>query len=54
MNQGFGTYYDNFDFAKYKTISLDSVRREGGEVIEAFFDWFDDGARRFLQLDPPV
>jgi arylsulfatase A-like enzyme/lipopolysaccharide biosynthesis regulator YciM len=41
LNQGFGTYYDNFDFAKYKTISLDSVRRDGAEVIGAFRDWLD-------------
>jgi arylsulfatase A-like enzyme/tetratricopeptide (TPR) repeat protein len=40
LNQGFDYYYDNFDFAKYKTISLDSVQREGGEVVKAFFDWF--------------
>jgi arylsulfatase A-like enzyme/Tfp pilus assembly protein PilF len=40
VNQGFDYYYDNFDFAKYKTISLDSVQRKGGEVIQAFFDWF--------------
>lgn len=41
INQGFDYYYDNFDFAKYKKISLDSVQREGGEVIKAFFDWYD-------------
>jgi arylsulfatase A-like enzyme/Tfp pilus assembly protein PilF len=41
IDQGFDYYYDNFDFAKYKKISLDSVQREGGEVIKAFFDWFD-------------
>ena len=40
LNQGFDYYFDNFDFAKYKTISLDSVQREGGEVVKAFFDWF--------------
>ncbi len=40
LNQGFDYYYDNFDFAKYKTISLDSVQREGGEVVKAFSDWF--------------
>jgi arylsulfatase A-like enzyme/Tfp pilus assembly protein PilF len=40
VNQGFDYYYDNFDFAKYKTISLDSVQRKGGEVIQAFLDWF--------------
>jgi len=41
LDQGFDYYYDNFDFAKYKTISLDSVQRKGGEVIKAFFDWFE-------------
>jgi len=41
LDQGIDYYYDNFDFAKYKRISLDSVQREGGEVIEAFFEWFE-------------
>jgi arylsulfatase A-like enzyme/Tfp pilus assembly protein PilF len=44
ISQGFDYYYDNFDFAKYKKISLDSVQREGGEVIKAFFEWFDQNA----------
>jgi arylsulfatase A-like enzyme/Flp pilus assembly protein TadD len=49
LNQGFDYYYDNFDFAKYKKISLDSVQREGGEVTKAFFDWFEtNGDRRFF------
>jgi len=49
LNQGFDYYYDNFDFAKYKKISLDSVQREGGEVAKAFFDWFKtNGDRRFF------
>lgn len=42
INQGFDYYYDHFDFAKYKTIGLDSVRRKGGEVIQAFFDWLGE------------
>ena len=42
LDQGIDYYYDNFDFAKYKTISLDSVQREGGEVIGAFFEWFEE------------
>ncbi|MFC2169904.1 sulfatase-like hydrolase/transferase [Acidobacteriota bacterium] len=41
LDQGIDYYYDNFDFTKYKTITLDSVQREGGEVIEAFFEWLD-------------
>jgi arylsulfatase A-like enzyme/Flp pilus assembly protein TadD len=49
IDQGFEYYYDNFDFAKYKKISLDSVQREGGEVIKAFFEWFDKNtAERFF------
>ena len=44
VSQGFDYYYDNFDFAKYKKISLDSVQREGGEVIKAFFEWFEKNA----------
>jgi arylsulfatase A-like enzyme/Tfp pilus assembly protein PilF len=44
INQGFDYYYDNFDFAKYKKISLDSVQREGGEVVKAFTEWFDKSA----------
>ncbi len=46
LNQGFDYYYDNFDFAKYKTISLDSVQREGGEVVKAFFDWFATNSQK--------
>ncbi len=42
LDQGIDYYYDNFDLAKYKTISLDSVQREGGEVIAPFFDWLED------------
>jgi len=42
LDQGIDYYYDNFDLAKYKTISLDSVQREGGEVIEPFFQWLED------------
>lgn len=45
INQGFDYYYDNFDFAKYKKISLDSVQREGGEVIKAFFEWFEKNSQ---------
>ena len=44
IDQGFDYYFDNFDFAKYKKISLDSVQREGGEVIKAFFEWFEENS----------
>jgi arylsulfatase A-like enzyme/tetratricopeptide (TPR) repeat protein len=41
INQGFDYYYDHFDFTKYKTISFDTVQRDGGEVVRAFFDWLE-------------
>ena len=46
LDQGIDYYYDNFDFTKYKRISLDSVQREGGEVIEAFFEWFEENYQK--------
>lgn len=46
LDQGFDHYYDNFDFAKYKKISLASVQREGGEVIQAFFEWFEKNPQK--------
>ena len=41
LDQGIDYYYDNFDFTEYKRVSLDSVQRKGGKVIEAFFEWFE-------------
>jgi arylsulfatase A-like enzyme/tetratricopeptide (TPR) repeat protein len=41
INQGFDYYYDHFDFAKYKTISFDTVQRNGDEVIRSFFGWLE-------------
>ncbi|MCX6570612.1 MAG: sulfatase-like hydrolase/transferase [Candidatus Aminicenantes bacterium] len=46
IDQGFDYYYDHFDFSKYKTISLDSVRRKGGEVVQAFFDWLQENRHK--------
>lgn len=49
VNQGFDYYYDQFDFSKYKTISLDSVQRTGDEVVSAFFKWLEaNGDKRFF------
>jgi arylsulfatase A-like enzyme/Tfp pilus assembly protein PilF len=42
LDQGFDTYYDNFDLTKYKTVSLDSVQRRGDEENQSqqkFFAW---------------
>jgi len=46
LDQGFDYYYDNFDFTKYKTVSLDSIQRKGEEVIKAFFDWFEKNYKK--------
>lgn len=46
LEQGIEYYNDNFDFTKYKTISLDSVQRKGGEVVKAFFDWFEKNYKK--------
>ena len=49
LDQGIDYYYDNFDFSKYERIALDTVQRDGGEVIEAFFEWFEgNNQKRFF------
>ncbi|MEN6311963.1 MAG: sulfatase-like hydrolase/transferase, partial [Acidobacteriota bacterium] len=46
IDQGFDHYHDDFDFSKYKTVSLDSVQRPGGEVVRAFLDWLAANGRK--------
>jgi len=46
LNQGFDVYHDNFDFARYKTIGLDTVQRRGGETLDAFLGWLERQAER--------
>lgn len=41
LDQGFDTYYDNFDLTKYKTVSLDSVQRRGDEVLAEAYKWLE-------------
>ncbi|MGH9460809.1 MAG: sulfatase-like hydrolase/transferase, partial [Vicinamibacteria bacterium] len=41
LNQGFDRYFDDFDLAKYETVSLDSVQRRGDEVLAEALDWMD-------------
>jgi len=41
LNQGFDTYFDNFDLSKYKTISLGNVQRRGDEVIDEVLGWLE-------------
>jgi arylsulfatase A-like enzyme/Flp pilus assembly protein TadD len=41
LNQGFDRYFDDFDLAKYETVSLDSVQRRGDEVLAEALGWMD-------------
>lgn len=44
INQGFDTYFDQFDLTKYKRISLGDVARTAGEVVDAAIPWLDQHA----------
>lgn len=39
LDQGFDTYFDQFDLSKYKSISLGNVQRRGDEVIDEALTW---------------
>jgi arylsulfatase A-like enzyme/Tfp pilus assembly protein PilF len=41
LHQGFDRYFDDFDLAKYETVSLDSVQRRGDEVLAEALGWMD-------------
>jgi len=41
LNQGFGTYDDQFDLAKYKRLDLAAVQRPGNQVMDAALKWLD-------------
>ena len=49
INQGFDTYFDNFDLSKYKAISLGAIQRPGNEVVDHGLQWLDESpASRFF------
>ena len=52
LNQGFDTYVDRFDVAKYKTVSLGGVARRAGEVVDNAMPWLEQhaGGRFFAWL----
>ena len=41
LDQGFDTYVDQFDVAKYKTVSLGGVSRRAGEVLDNAMPWLE-------------
>ena len=49
VNQGFDTYFDDFDLSKYKAISLGAIQRPGNEVVDHGLQWLDSvGSQRFF------
>jgi arylsulfatase A-like enzyme/Tfp pilus assembly protein PilF len=49
INQGFDTYFDNFDLSKYKVISLGAIQRPGNEVVDEGLKWLAHvGSSRFF------
>ena len=41
LNQGFGTYDDQFDMNKFKHLDLAAVQRPGDQVMDAALHWLD-------------
>ncbi len=41
LSQGFDRYFDDFDFAKYERVSLDSGQRPGNEVLTEAIGWME-------------
>jgi choline-sulfatase len=49
LDQGFGTYQDDFDLTNIKAMSLASVKRPGNEVVDLALKWMDGVAdQRFF------
>jgi tetratricopeptide (TPR) repeat protein len=41
LNQGFDTYFDNFDLSKFERISLGTVQRPANEVMDEALGWLE-------------
>ena len=41
INQGFDTYFDDFDLSKFKVFSMGSIQRPGNEVVDKALPWID-------------
>jgi choline-sulfatase len=49
LDQGFETYFDDFDLTKYRAISLGAIQRPGNEVVDKALDWLNGVAgQRFF------
>ncbi|MEN6559501.1 MAG: sulfatase-like hydrolase/transferase [Acidobacteriota bacterium] len=41
LNQGFGTYFDDFALSRFAAASFDTVRRPANEVLDAALPWIE-------------
>ena len=49
LDQGFETYFDDFDLSKYRAISLGAIQRPGNEVVDKALEWMSTVAgQRFF------
>ncbi|MBP1636840.1 MAG: hypothetical protein H6Q10_3414, partial [Acidobacteria bacterium] len=45
IDQGFDTYFDDFDLGKSRVMSVGSIQRPGNEVVDKALPWIDEAAR---------
>ncbi|HTM25406.1 MAG TPA: sulfatase-like hydrolase/transferase [Vicinamibacterales bacterium] len=41
INQGFDTYFDDFDLSKYKVFAMGAIQRPGNEVVDRALPWIE-------------
>ena len=41
LNQGFDTYFDDFDLSQVRAVSLSAIQRPGNEVVDKALPWID-------------
>lgn len=46
LDQGFDTYFDNFDLSKEDRVGLGSVQRPGDETLSHALDWLDKNQQK--------
>lgn len=44
LDQGFDSYWDEFDLSKYRAISLGAIQRRGDEVVDRGLEWLESQA----------
>jgi arylsulfatase A-like enzyme/Tfp pilus assembly protein PilF len=49
LNQGFDTYFDDFDLSKTRGVSLGAIQRPGNEVVDKALPWIQEaGSKPFF------